>query len=262
MARLIKTKEEIDGIRASGQHLARILKELITMVEPGMNTATLEERALELIQEIGARPAFKGFRPDRHSEPFPSALCTALNEEIVHAPAVPGRILEQGSIITLDIGIEYPVPGYFSDMAVTLPVGKVSKEVETLVRGTEEALAAGIEIMKPGVTLLELGTAIEAVLKKYKLGIIRELVGHGVGLAVHEEPQVPNYAFPKGEFPNITLEAGMVLAVEPMATLGGWRIKPTNDGFTYATADDSLSAHTEHTILITPTGCEILTQIV
>lgn len=264
MTRLIKTKEEIDLIREGGHHLGAILDQLVKMVKPGVTTEDLEETALKLIADVGGRPAFKNYRPDKFTDPFPSALCISINEEIVHAPAVPSRVLEEGSIVTLDIGMEYPYQkgkkGYFTDMATTVAVGNVPTRVRELLQGTEESLEAGIEMMKPGVTLLELGKTIEAVLKKYKLGVIKELVGHGVGLDVHEEPQVPNYSYPKGEFPDITLEAGMVLAVEPMATLGGWRITPAGDGFTYSTEDGSLAAHFEHTILVTEDGHEVLTR--
>lgn len=263
MTRFIKTTEEINLIREGGQHLGAILKQLIAMVKPGVTTEELETTALRLIEEVGGRPAFKDYQPDKHTAPFPSALCVAINDEIVHAPAVPSRVLKEGSIVTLDIGMEYPYQagkkGYFTDMATTIPVGKVPKRVQELLQGTEESLEAGIALMKPGITLLELGKTIEGVLKKYKLGVIKELVGHGVGLDVHEEPQVPNYGYPKGEFPDVILQAGMVLAVEPMATLGDWRITPAGDGFTYSTADGSLAAHFEHTILVTEKGCEVLT---
>lgn len=264
MTRLIKTPAEIALIREGGQHLSRILETLQNMVAPGITTEELETVAVDLISQIGGRPAFKGYRPDAHTPPFPSALCTAINEEIVHAPAVPARTLSAGSIITLDIGMEYPYQsgkkGYFTDMAITVPVGSIPKATKILLQGTAESLEAGIALIKPGLTLLELGTAIEKVLKKYKLGVITELVGHGVGFDVHEEPQIPNYAFRKGEFPEFSLAAGMVIAVEPMATLGGWKIAPAADGFTYITADQTLAAHFEHTILVTEEGSEVLTR--
>ncbi len=264
MSRVIKTSEEIALIREGGHHLAMILQSIVALVRPGVTTDVLETCALTGIHAIGGRPAFKGYRAEKNSPPFPSALCVSINQEIVHGPALPSRTLTQGDIVTLDIGMEYPYKegksGYYTDMAITVPVGEISKEVQHLLRGTEESLAAGIKIIKAGTTLLELGAAIEAVLKKYKLGVIRDLVGHGVGLAVHEEPQIPNYAFRKGEFPDIKLEAGMVIAVEPMATLGDYRITAAPDGFTYITADGSLAAHFEHTILVTENGSEILTE--
>lgn len=263
MTRLIKTPEEIDLIREGGHKLGRLLAELAAMTKIGMTTDELEEKACKEIEAMGGRPAFKNYKPDKHSQPFPSALCISINDEIVHGPALPSRVIKDGDIVSLDIGMEYPYEkgkkGYYTDMAVTVPVGKISAEAEKLLQGTQESLEAGIAIAKPGVTLLELGTAIEDVLKKYKLGVVKELVGHGVGLDVHEEPQIPNYSFPKGEFPDLKLQAGMVIAIEPMATLGGWRIKSAGDGFTYSTNDGSLSAHFEHTVLITEEGSEVLT---
>ncbi len=264
MARLIKTKKEIDLIREGGHILDRILKELAAMVKPGLGTAELEDRALARIAEAGGRPAFKGYKPDKHSRPFPSALCISINEGIVHGPAVPSRPLKSGDIVTLDIGMEYPykkgTKGYYTDMATTVAVGEVPMKTRMLLAGTKDSLEAGIAAVKPGATLLQVATAIENVLNKYKLGIIRDLVGHGVGLDVHEPPQVPNYIFEKNEFPNVVLEPGMVIAIEPMATLGSWQITANKDGFTYDTADGSLAAHFEHTVLVTEEGHEILTE--
>ncbi len=263
MTRFIKTTEEINYIREGGHKLGRLLAELGAMTKAGITTAELEERACAAIAGFGARPAFKNYRPDKHGQPFPTALCISINDAVVHGPALPNRVIKEGDLVSLDIGMEYPYQkgkaGYYTDTAITVGVGKISKDAERLLEGTQESLMAGIALAAPGVTLLELGTAIEDVLKKYKLGVVRELVGHGVGLDVHEEPQIPNYSFPKGEFPDFKLEAGMVIAIEPMATLGAWRIKSAGDGFTYSTNDGSLAAHFEHTVLITETGSEILT---
>jgi methionyl aminopeptidase len=266
MTRFVKTTKEIELIRQGGHILAHILDTVVAMVQPGVATKTLEDKALEMIEANGGRPAFKGYRPDSHSKPFPSALCISVNEEIVHGPAVPSRELKEGQIVTLDIGMEYPYvkgkKGYYTDMAITLAVGNISISARTLLAGTKESLEAGISIVKPGITLNQLGTCIESVLKKYKLGVIRDLVGHGVGLDVHEPPQVPNYGFKKNEFPDMELKAGMVIAIEPMATLGAWQIAAADDGFTYVTPDGSLAAHFEHTVLVTETGSEILTALV
>lgn len=265
MTRLIKTTEEIAALREGGQLLATMLQKLAGAVKAGVSTETIETAALTYIEEAGGRPAFKGYKPDQHSRPFPTALCISINEEIVHAPALPARTFKEGDVVTVDIGMEWPwqpgTSGYYTDMATTVVVGKAKADVARLLTGTEEALYTGIATVKAGVTLLELGTAIEAVLKKHKLGIIRDLVGHGVGLDVHEEPQVPNYGFRKGEFPNIELQAGMVIAIEPMATLGSYHIAAAPDGFTYVTADHSLVAHFEHTVLVTAEGSEILTAL-
>lgn len=264
MTRLIKTKEEIALIRQGGHILDQILQALVALVRPDIETRELEQKALELIDQAGGRPAFKDFKQDKGSKPFPSALCISVNEEIVHGPAIPSRRLVEGQIVTLDIGMEYPYSkgkgGYYTDMATTVAVGNISIAARKLLAGTKESLETGIALVKPGVTLFELGKTIEDVLKKYKLGVIRDLVGHGVGLAVHEPPQVPNYAFSKKEFPEVILRSGMVIAIEPMATLGDWHIRAAKDGFTFITADGSLAAHFEHTILVTDDGYEILTQ--
>jgi methionyl aminopeptidase len=264
MKRLIKKTEEINLIREGGHILDQILKDVAALVRPGIQTLDLEERALELIEKAGGRPAFKGYKPDKSYRPFPSALCISVDEEIVHGPAVPSRELKEGQIVTLDIGMEYPFEkvkkGYYTDMATTVPVGNISIAARKLLAGTKESLEAGISILKPGISLFKLGKTIEDVLKKYKLGIVRDLVGHGVGLDVHEPPQVPNYAFNKKEFPDVVLQSGMVIAIEPMATLGSYQIAGSKDGFTYVTADGSLAAHFEHTVLITEDGYEILTS--
>lgn len=264
MNRLIKTTEEINMIRQGGHILSQILEDVSALVSPGVETKELEDRALELIEKAGGRPAFKGYKPDKHSKPFPSALCISVNEEIVHGPAVPSRQLQEGQIVTLDIGMEYPFvkgkKGYYTDMATTVAVGNISIEARMLLAGTKESLEAGIDFVKPGVTLNQLGKTIETVLKKYKLGVIRDLVGHGVGLDVHEPPQVPNYSFKKNEFTDMELKAGMVIAIEPMATLGSWQIATADDGFTFVTADKSLAAHFEHTVLVTEEGSEVLTR--
>jgi len=259
--RLIKTEEEIAKIKEGGKKIATILVELGTMVKPGLHTSKLEHHALMRIEEEGGRPAFKGYKTSPQSQPFPTALCISINDEIVHGPALPGRVLKEGDIISIDVGMEYPAHnGYFTDTAITVPVGKINKETKKLVEATYDALYAGIKAAKPGNTLDDIGCAVEAIAKKNKLGVIRDLVGHGVGLAVHEDPQVPNYHITKGEFPNVELKPGMVIAIEPMFTLGDWHIDTAADGFTFVTADGSLSAHFEHTIVITKNGNEIITK--
>jgi len=258
--RLIKTENELALIREGGHKLGAILRTLAEQVKPGVATAELENLANELIAKAGGRSSFKNFRPSKDSKPFPTALCVSIDNEIVHGPALPNRILQEGQIVSLDIGMQYPAEkGYYTDTAMTVAVGRISADKEKLLRATKEALMAGIEQVAPGKTLDDIGTAIEKVAKASGLGIIRDLVGHGVGLEVHEEPQVPNYHIEKGEFPNLTLEQGMVIAIEPMCTLGGWQIETADDGFTFVTADKSMSAHFEHTIEVTENGYGIIT---
>lgn len=253
----IKTPEEIAVIRQGGRILAGILKKLAAMVRVGVSTAELEQAAEKMILAAGGRPSFKGYRV-KNEKPFPTVICASLNDEIVHAPALPSRILKEGDIIGLDIGMEYPsAKGFFTDTAVTVGVGQISKEAGRLMSATREALKIGVRTVKPGRRISDIGRAIEKVAKKHRLGIVRDLVGHGVGYAVHEAPRIPNYF--DAALSHLEIKSGMVLALEPMFTLGGKEIKCGPDGFTCQTADHSLAAHFEHTIVVTERGAEIVT---
>ena len=258
MSKYIKSKTQIDGIRKSCHKMAAIFKELEKLVKPGVTTAELEAAAIAMIAKAGGKPAFKGYKSDRRSKPFPSALCASINNEIVHAPAIPAKLLKEGDIIKLDCGMN--LDGYFSDMARTFAVGKISKEAHHLVDVTREALNIGIAQIKPGNTLDDIGSAIQKYVEGEGLGVVRELVGHGVGLAVHEDPQVPHYSIKEAGMPNVKLVPGMVLAIEPMVTIGDWRIKLGPDGFALLTRDGSLAAQFENTILVTEDGVEVLTD--
>ncbi|MBP9856267.1 MAG: type I methionyl aminopeptidase [Candidatus Pacebacteria bacterium] len=251
----LKTKEEIQGLKEGGQILAQILKTLSGDVKPGIKTNDLELKARELLQEAGAESTFLGYRPSGSRLNYPAALCVSVNDEIVHG--IPSeRILEEGDVVTLDLGLKYK--GLFTDMAVTVPVGKVSDEVKRLIAGTEEGLAAGIAAARVNGRVGDIGAAVEAVARKYNFGLVTDLAGHGVGFAVHEEPYVPNYGEAgKGE----KLVPGLVIAIEPMFTLGTGKTKLLKDGFTFITTDKSLAAHAEKTIAITEEGVEILTKL-
>jgi len=203
----IKTKEEIELLREGGKKLAQILEQITKKIKPGVNTAELETFALQLIKEAGGRAAFKGHEMPGE-EPFPSALCTSINEEIVHSPAIPGRDLKFGDIIGIDIGMEYPVPnktktinehsrdrGFYTDMAVTVIVGEVDKRTEELVKVTKKSLILAIKNVKPGNTLNDIGSAVQEYVESKGFSVVRDLVGHGVGHEVHESPQVPNFKF-------------------------------------------------------------------
>lgn len=259
MPKYIKTKEQIEGIKKSCRELAIIFAEIAKMVAPGVTTEELENKAVAMMAAVGGRPAFKGYKTYSRAIPFPSALCISINQEIVHGPAVPARILQTGDIVGIDVGME--LNGYYSDMARTLPVGEISSVAKKLLMVTERALALGIEQMKPNNTLNDIGTAIQKWVESNGFGVVRDLVGHGVGLAVHEDPQIPHYAIKYSGLPNTRLAVGMVLAVEPMVTEGDWNIKVGSDGFAFVTKDGKLAAHFENTILITSNGPEILTTI-
>ena len=260
---VLKTKAEVDKIRQGGKILASILDKIIAEVKPGAETGQLEEMARMLIRNAGGRPSFKGYASGKNHNAFPTALCTSINDEVVHSPALPSRILKNGDIIGIDVGMEYPFKrgeiGYFTDMAVTAGVGKISGEAQKLLRVTKESLDLAIKSARPGGNLNDIAGAVQRHAEKNGFSVVRDLVGHGVGKDVHEEPQVPNFIVPKNN--DIILKTGLVIAIEPMVNAGAPDIKSGEDGFTVMTADGSLSAHFEHTVAVTEEGVEVLTKL-
>lgn len=244
----VKTGAELEAMRESGRMLASVLNELEKMLAPGVSERELAEKAARELKALGGKPAFKGYQG------FPDVICISTNEQIVHG--IPSDyVLQEGDITGLDFGVVYR--GMVTDGARTLAVGQPSAEAAKLIHATRAALEVGIAACHDGVQTGDIGAAIQGSLASYPYGIVRELVGHGVGHAVHEEPDVPNYGL-VGKGPR--LQAGMTIAIEPMLTLGSERIIiDKQDGWTVRTADGSLSAHFEHTILITQDGAEILT---
>jgi len=273
---LIKNKEEIKAIREGGKILASILDKLSALVKPGVNTADLEALMLDLVDQAGGRPAFKDY-PMGGGILFPSAICASINDEVVHGSAIPGRILKAGDIIDLDIGMEWPIRqdirdkynlvtnphselgGFYTDMCRTLPVGAISSEAKRLIRVTKECLNIGIKVAKAGATLNDIGTAIQKHAEAAGYGVVRDLVGHGVGYKAHEEPDVYHYAINPNSPDNLVLQEGMVICIEPMINQGSHRVKIADNGYAIITADASLSAHFEHTLAITKNGADILT---
>lgn len=252
----LKSSHEIKLIREGGKILARVLQKVARAAEPGLTTNDLNKLTRELIFSYGAKPAFEGYKSEApHGISYPAALCTSVNDEIVHA--IPGkRVLQEGDIIGLDLGVVYK--GFFTDMAVTVGIGKIGPKAEQLLKITKKSLEIGICQVAPGNYIGDIGSAIQEYVESHGFSVVRQLVGHGVGRAVHEEPQIPNYGKPKtGEM----LQPGMVLAIEPMVTVGSYRIKSSNDGFGFRTVDGSLSAHFEHTVVVTKKGCEVVTNI-
>ena len=252
----IKTKEEIAILREGGKRHAFILAELARMVKPGIHSQELEDRARELIREGGDEAAFLDYSPKGAKRPYPAALCVSLNNEIVHGiPNETDKILKEGDIVSLDLGLRHK--GLITDAAVTVPVGKVSDELQRLIDTTRKALYAGIKKARGGGRMGDISNAIELTAAPYGYGVVEDLAGHGVGYEVHEDPFVPNYGESgKGK----VLQPGTVLAIEPMFNLGGKEIELDNDGYTFLTADGKPSAHFEHTIVITKSGAEILTE--
>lgn len=244
----IKTPEEIAIMAQAGQMLAKIIRELKARVEPGLTTESLDKLAEELILKYGAKPAFKGYRG------FPTSLCTSINEQIVHA--MPSkRKLNEGDILSLDLGIIYQ--GFYSDMAVTLPIGSVSLEARQLIQVTKKALRKAMARVKPGKTIGDISFAIQKHVQAQGFQVVRQLCGHGIGRQLHEKPDIPNFG---QRHKGSELKIGMVLALEPMVVISQPGIKKAPDGFGYQTADNSLSAHFEHTVAIISQGAQILTK--
>ena len=244
----IKSEREIELLKKAGEIVGQTHHYLEKYIKPGITTRELDRLAEEYILSVGATPSFKGLYG------FPGSICISVNEEVVHG--IPGdRVLKDGDIVTLDIGACWK--GYHGDSAWTYPVGKISKKKQELLKHTEEALFEGLSVIKEGCRVGDIGYAVEQYANKYKLGVVKELVGHGVGSKVHEEPDVPNYG-KKGTGP--VLKAGMVIAVEPMLNMGTADIFMLDDDWTIITADDLPSAHYEHTVLVTKEGYIILTK--
>lgn len=258
MAVIIKTKEQIDLIRESCKHLATVLHKVKDMVAPGVSTYELDKYAEKLIREYGDIPAFLNYRPVGARTPFPGSLCVSVNDEVVHGIPKKDRILKEGDIICIDLGINHK--GFFSDMALTVPVGKVDEYAMKLLQDTESALNVGIDACQPGNKTGDIGYAIETFVKsrKTKYGIVDVLSGHGVGVAIHEDPFIPNFG-KKGT--GVKLVPGMIVAIEPMLNLGTKNVFIDKDDWTFKTNDGKRSAHFEHTVLITENGPEILTLL-
>jgi methionyl aminopeptidase len=246
---IIKSRDEIQKMARASRIVVKALKAIRGILSPGITTGEIEKIAEEIIYSEGGTPTFKGYRG------YPASLCVSVNEEVVHGIPSLERRLKQGDIVSIDIGVT--CQGYIGDAAVTLPVGKVSEEAGRLMRVTEEALYAGIEMARPGNRLTDISHAIQVHAEQAGYSVVRAFVGHGVGKTLHEEPQVPNFG-PPGKGPR--LRPGMTLAIEPMVNEGSYHVVILDDGWTAKTRDGRLSAHFEHTVHITDNGPEILTK--
>jgi methionyl aminopeptidase len=242
------TEKEIEIMAEGGKILAKVIHETAKHAKIGTTTKELDKVAEDLIFQYGAEPAFKGFNG------YPSALCASVNEEIVHA--IPSsRILKDGDLLTLDLGIKYK--NYCTDSAITIGIGEIDKKLQKLMSVTEKSLELGIKQCKPGNRLGDIGFAIQNYVEKNGFNVVRDLVGHGIGKKVHEEPEVLNYG---EKATGIVLKPGMVIAIEPMNVVGDWKIEKAKDGFAFLSKDRSISAHFEHTVAITKKGCKVLTR--
>lgn len=244
-----RSKAEIDKLRRVNQLVAQILAELRQRAAPGVTTKDLDALAEARVLAAGAEPAFKGYQG------YPSTACTSVNEQVVHGIPSTRRLVE-GDILSIDMGAK--LEGFFGDCAVTVPIGRVSPQAETLLRVTEESLFHGIEAVRPGARVSDIGAAVQQHVEAHRLSVVREFVGHGIGTALHEEPQIANYG-QGGRGPR--LSEGMVFAIEPMVNSGEAAVKVLADGWTAVTRDGSLSAHFEHSVVVTDRGCEILTLL-
>ena len=248
MAR-VRVEEKVEGVRAAAQVVARALREVGRAIRPGVTTAELDRIAETVIRDSGARPAFKGYRG------FPASICPSVNEEVVHG--IPGpRALESGDIVGIDVGAE--LHGWYGDAARTFAVGDVSDEASRLMRVTEEALGLGAAQARAGNRVGDISHAVQSHVERHGFSVVRDLVGHGIGSEMHEEPSVPNYGS-AGKGPKLLV--GMVLAIEPMVNAGGSAVVTRSDGWTVATKDGRWSAHFEHTVAVGPDGPEILSAL-
>ncbi|MFQ5899510.1 MAG: type I methionyl aminopeptidase [Candidatus Methylomirabilia bacterium] len=247
---VLKSPREIALMWTAGQVLAGVVERLKTLVKPGLSTLEIDVEVEAFLRANGAKPAFKGYRG------FPASICTSINEEVVHGIPSASRQLKEGDIIGLDLGCI--VDGYYADCAVTLAIGEIPPKVQELLDVTRESLERAITESRPGRRLGDVSHAVQSHVEAHGFSVVRAFVGHGIGRELHEEPQVPNFGEP-GHGP--VLKPGMVLAIEPMVTMGGWEVRVLEDRWTAVTGDGSLAAHFEHTVAITEDGPAVLTRL-
>lgn len=252
---ILKNIEDINKLREGGKILASVLHEVSKIAVIGAKMIELDVLAENMIRKAGGRPSFKNYKTPDDEVPYPASLCVSVNDEVVHG--IPGeKILKEGDIVSLDLGMEYK--GFYTDMAITVPVGNVSEQAQKLIGVTREALNLGIATVKSGAFVGDIGQAVQSCAEGNGFNVVRKLVGHGLGRKAHEDPEIPNWgAKGKGEM----LREGEIIAIEPMITAGHHDIYLDKDLWTWKTKDGSLSAHFEHTIIVTKTGAEIITNI-
>jgi methionyl aminopeptidase len=249
VAVVLKSSQEIEKMRRAGQVVREVLELVRCKVRPGATTFDLEAAAEARVKELGVKAAFKGYHG------YPCMLCTSVNSEVVHGIPSPKRVLKEGDIVSVDFGVV--VDGYYGDAAITVPVGKIDEKAERLLKTTEASLRAAIAAVKPGATLGDVGAAVQGVVEGGGFSVVRDFVGHGIGVQMHEDPQVPNFG-QAGH--GMKLKKGMVLAIEPMVNAGGPDVQVLADGWTAVAKDGSMSAHFEHTVAVTASGAQILTE--
>lgn len=256
----IKTPQEIATLREGGKKLAHILQQVLAAAQVGVTTSALDQLAERLIIEAGGVPAFKHYRDRSSDPPFPSTICASVNSQLVHTPASEYK-LKSGDILTVDIGMKYPAGkgGLYTDMAQTIPIGPIPTATQQLLTVTKKALDLGIAQARVGNTVADISKAVQTHVEAHGFSVVRQLVGHGVGHAVHEDPRVPNFF--DSRYPRVPLKEGMVIAIEPMVNVGDYLVETLADGWTIVPVDNSLSAHFEHTVAITKNGPLIITDL-
>ena len=253
---IIKSRDEIERIRESSRIVAEVLQTLREFIRPGITTWALNKKAEEVIKKRKARAAFKGYKPSFGSGAYPAALCVSINEEVIHGIPSTRRVIKEGDIVSMDVGVCYR--GYYGDGATTVAVGEVEDRVKELLKVTEEALYRGIEAARVGNRVGDISFAVQSHVESHGFSVMREFVGHGVGKRIHEEPPVPNFGEP-GRGP--LLKEGMTIAIEPMVAMGSGEVRIKEDGWTAVTVDGSWAAHFEHTIAVLEEGPRILTEL-
>jgi methionyl aminopeptidase len=249
LAVVLKSSQEIEKMRRAGRVVREVLELVRSKVQPGATTYDLEKAAEGRLKELGVKAAFKGYHG------FPCVLCTSVNSEVVHGIPSPKRVLKEGDIVSVDFGVV--IDGYYGDAAITVPVGSIDPQAARLLKVTEASLQAGIAAVRPGATLGDVGAAVQGVVEGEGFSVVRDFVGHGIGSAMHEDPQVPNFG-QAGR--GMKLKTGMVIAIEPMVNAGRPDVMVLDDGWTAVAKDGSMSAHFEHTVAVTDTGARILTE--
>ncbi|MFA5926007.1 MAG: type I methionyl aminopeptidase [Parcubacteria group bacterium] len=254
---IIKSKEEIEIMREGGRILAETLQRVGEKIKSGISAFELDKLVKELVFSMGGRPSFLGYKPGGYGEGYPAALCVSVNDEIVHGLPLENKIIQEGDLVKLDLGVEYKKLN--TDATIMVGVGKLSDTAKKIMEVTRECLDFGIKEIRPGNRLSDYGRAVQNHAEKNGFTVVRDLVGHGVGKEVHESPQILNYYHKR--LGNMELKEGMTLALEPMVNEGDYEIVLAEDGWTYKTADGKLNGHWEHTVAVTKNGCEILTKI-
>lgn len=255
----LKSEPEIKIMCQGGKILAKILATTASKVKPGVTAKELDDLAEKLILQAGGRPAFKHYAGG-HDSLFPTTLCVSVNEAIVHGPATKNKVFKAGDVVSLDIGMQYPASGgMFTDMATSVAVGKISPLARKLLKVTKQALTRAIKQVKPGKMISDISQTVQSFVEGQGFNVVRDLVGHGVGREIHEEPSVPNFFHTSQS--KIKLVFGMTIAIEPMVVTGKYHTQTLADGWTVVTLDGGLAAHFEHTVLVTKTGCEVLTAL-